>query len=407
MHVLRLTPHFYWPHLEDQGWPVPFDTIGGMQSQIFRQIFELSRMGIRQTVLTLKIPGAPTEWQVDPRTIVRGIRLPILPVRSRIRGLMDLNISWALGIANEFLQRRLQGDIVHVHCSGVFWPLLVGAVFAKAIKARLILTIHCSVLATYEAMNLLDHAIQPMARLIELMAVQRADHIIVLSSRSREALKKLAQVNDNKVSVVPDSIEVDRFRSYATPQAMTAFKHRYRIPTDRPIIAYVGRIAREKGWRRIIALAERLRGDNCHFLICGDGNERDLLERELKKRGLISMVTVTGYIAQEVVPAALSYATVLVLTSLHEEFGGILIEAMSMKVPQVAFNVGGIPNVIVDRETGILVPPDNIETMALAVRELIRSPTLVREMGEKSLVHVKQKFSLKEACQQLYNIYQS
>jgi len=407
MHVLRLTPHFYWPHLKDQGWPVPFDTIGGMQSQIFRQTFELSRMGLRQTVITLRIPNAPSEWQADTQTLIRGVRLPILPMRSRIRGLMDLNISWAMGIANEFLRRRLQGDIVHVHCSGVFWPLLVGAVVAPAIKARLILTIHCSVLATYEAMNLLDHTLQPMARFIELTALRRADHVVVLSPRSQRTLKELARVSENRVTVVPDCIDVDSFRSYATPQAMAEFKRRYKISTDRPIIAYVGRIAREKGWRRIIALAERLKENNCHFLICGDGNERDLLEREVKKRGLASMVTVTGYVAQDVVPVAISYATAVVLTSLHEEFGGILIEAMSMKVPQVAFKVGGIPNVVVDGETGILVPPDDIETMAQAIRELIRSPELVREMGEKSLAHVKQNFSLEDSCRRLYDLYQS
>ena len=119
------------------------------------------------------------------------------------------------------------------------------------------------------------------------------------------------------------------------------------------------------------------------------------------------MVTVTGYVAQDVVPVAISYATAVVLTSLHEEFGGILIEAMSMKVPQVAFKVGGIPNVVVDGETGILVPPDDIETMAQAIRELIRSPELVREMGEKSLAHVKQNFSLEDSCRRLYDLYQS
>src|SRR5437870_272255 len=101
MHILRLTPHFYWPQLSKLGWPVPFDAVGGMQAQTFRQTTKLAEFGIQQTVLTLKIPGTPAVWQLNDSVVVRGVRVPVLPLRSRIRGLMDLNISWALGIARE------------------------------------------------------------------------------------------------------------------------------------------------------------------------------------------------------------------------------------------------------------------------------------------------------------------
>ncbi|XVN44377.1 MAG: hypothetical protein RCG16_02485 [Rickettsia hoogstraalii] len=95
--VIHLTPHFYWPHLETGGWPVKFDTMGGMQNQIFRQVHFLDKLKVQQLVITLKIPGTPKVYNISCNTKVIGKRISILPIKSRIRGMVDLNISWLLG----------------------------------------------------------------------------------------------------------------------------------------------------------------------------------------------------------------------------------------------------------------------------------------------------------------------
>jgi 2-deoxystreptamine N-acetyl-D-glucosaminyltransferase/2-deoxystreptamine glucosyltransferase len=320
---------------------------------------------------------------------------------------MDLNISWALGVVREVLSDRPTCDIVHVHCSGVFWPLLVGMVAAPLLKARLILTVHCSILATYHAMHALDQALQPVARKIECMALRRADHTVVLSPHVRQILLEKTNIAPAAVSIVPDSLDVDVFRGWATAEAISDIRRRFNLPASCPVITYVGRIAREKGWRRLVEIAERLKHRPFHFLICGDGNERDLLEAEIERRGLSQFFTITGYLPQEIIPATLANSSVLVLPSTHEEFGGVLIEAMVMQVPPVAFAVGGIPNTVQDGRTGLLVPAGDVAAMARAIESLLDNSALCKRLGDGGLAHVQHNFTLDAACRGLYEIYRT
>jgi 2-deoxystreptamine N-acetyl-D-glucosaminyltransferase/2-deoxystreptamine glucosyltransferase len=385
---------------------VRFDTIGGMQTQIYRQVQGLDDRGVRQTVLCLRLPEVEPRWVLGEAATVQGVRVPVLPLRSRTRGMVDLNLSWALGVMHHLRRfRKDPVDVVHAHCSGVFWPLVVGWWAARRLKARLVLTIHCSLLATYEAMHLLDHAVKPVAQGIERAVVRRADHTVVLTPRVRELNLEHRYAPPEAISIVPDSIDVEAFRSHDSPEKREAFRRRHQLPTDRPIITYLGRIAREKGWPRLLELAHALASEPVHFLICGDGNERDLLEQRLRDEGLAERFTVTGYLPLEQVPSALAVTDVLVLPSNHEEFGGVLIEAMSMEVPSVAFAVGGVPQVMEDGVTGLLAPAGDLHAMAGHVRRLLADRDLARSLGQRGRREVSRRFSLDTVCDQLHDIY--
>jgi glycosyltransferase involved in cell wall biosynthesis len=406
MHVLRLTPHFYWPQLEERGWPVAFDTIGGMQTQIFRQALELSRMGVEQTVMSLRIPGVEPSWRINGHLHVQGVRVPVFPVKSRTRGMVDLNLSWSLGVVREIERLGRPVDIVHVHCSGVFWPLLVGSWAARRLHAPLVLTIHCSILGTYHPMHHLDRLLVPWARRIERSVVGGAAHTIALTPRSYGVMVQANYTKPGSISIVPDSVDVGHFRAQATPEKVARFAERFKLPEDRPIVTYVGRVAREKGWRHLLEMAERLAGRRVHFMVCGDGNECDLLREGIRERGLADRFTVTGYLPIDDIPLALANSQVLVLPSVHEEFGGVLIEAMAMGVPSVAFAVGGVPHVQRDGVTGLLVEPESVLGLCTAVERLLDDPELARHMGQASLAHVEKSFSLAAACRKLNDIYQ-
>src|SRR6266516_898647 len=196
--VLRLTPHFYWPQLAASSWPVKFDAIGGMQSQIYRLTRALDEAGLEQTVLTLRIPGAPTSWRMSGRTEVRGVRIPVLPLRSRIRGMVDLNFSWALGVLSYLLRCRRRPDLLHVHCSGVAIPPLLGWLLSRVLRVPLVLTIHCSIIVTYHPMNALDRMLQPLARRIERMALGHAAHNPSLCRRHEEGRLHCAAGRDRR-----------------------------------------------------------------------------------------------------------------------------------------------------------------------------------------------------------------
>jgi hypothetical protein len=154
LHVLRLTPHLYWPQLTGSGWPVQFDCLGGLHMQVMRQTSAIADLGVTQTVLTLKVPGAPPHWSPDDHTVVKGVRVPLLPLRSRRSGLVDLNASWVAGVVRE-LRRSAGGaqQIVHLHSNGSPWALALARALSSRLDSRLVVTLHCSNLVSYQPVN--------------------------------------------------------------------------------------------------------------------------------------------------------------------------------------------------------------------------------------------------------------
>lgn len=407
IHVLRLTPHFYWPQLADSQWPVKFDAIGGMQSQIYRLTAALDQTGVRQTVLTLRIPGAPKRWQLSSNAAVHGVRIPVLPLRSRIRGMVDLNLSWALGVAARLARRARRPDVLHVHCSGVIIPPLTGWLLTRVLRVPLVLTLHCSIIVTYHPMNALDRALQPVARWVERRAMRAAARVVTLTPRTVPGLSAAAGLSPDHFAVLPDTIDADAFSANATPVRVGQLRQRYAINGDRHVIGYVGRIAREKGWPIILDIAEELRDEPIDWVVCGDGNERDLFERELTERGLTDRFTVTGYVPNEDVAALMGTMNLLLMSSLHEEFGSVMLEAMATGLPIIALDVGGVADVLDHGELGWLVDERTPPAFAEAIRKALADPDWRAETAARAAAAVRERYDLKAVAAATASLYES
>jgi glycosyltransferase involved in cell wall biosynthesis len=403
--VLRLTPHFYWPQLEAEGWPVKFDAIGGMQTQIYRQSIALADFNVKQTIVTLRIGKADSGWAAADDVWVEGVRVPVLPIRSRIRGMKDLLLSWSLGVLENVFRSRERYDVIHTHCNGVFWPLMIGCVVQRFLRVPMVLTIHCSIHATYHPMNLLDECLQPFSRFVERAVIRRSAKTITLTSRSRQYYVNLKIAPPERYIAISDGIDVDRFRALGADHYKAAFACRFNIPQGKKIVLYLGRVAREKGWQHMLGIADRLKDANLHFLVCGDGNERDLMEREISARNHSSRFTITGFVPLDLVPAALACSSVMVLPSQHEEFGGAMLEAMAMEVPVVAFDVGGVHEVLDGGKAGRLIRPGDIGGLAQATLELATNQVSARELAARALDRVRSEYSLHSCCQRLRQLY--
>jgi glycosyltransferase involved in cell wall biosynthesis len=403
-HVLRLTPHFYWPQLAASSWPVKFDAIGGMQSQIYRLTGALADLGVGQTVLTLKIPGAPASWPLSESTEVVGVRVPVFPARSRIRGMADLNLSWALGVVRWLVRhRKWRPDVLHVHCSGVLLPPLTGWLLSRVLRVPLVLTLHCSIIVTYHPMNLLDRCLQPIARAIERRAIRAATRTIVLTSRTIPVLVEDAGVSKEAFTVLPDVIDADAFSGEPFPS--DTGRTRWDIPDGRHVVGYVGRIAREKGWPIIFDIAERLAAEPVHWLIVGDGNERDLFEREMARRGLTDRFTITGYLPNDQIPAAMAVMDLLLMAPLHEEFGSVMLEAMAVGLPIVAVGVGGVAEVLDNGELGWLVPERSPEAFAEGIRSALADSAWCEAVAERAAKAVRARYDLTPVAAATAEVY--
>lgn len=417
MRVLRLTPHFYAPTAVAGHWDVHMDPMGGMQTQIHRLVTSLAGKGVRQTILTMRIGRAPRRWSAAENAEVVATNLPVVPIRSRVRGTVGLNIYWGVGTILWMAAYRLKSllrrteiafDRIHCHCSGVPMPLIVGVVAKAILKRPLVYTVHCCRLSTYEPMNTLDRLINGWALRVEAWCLSRAHHIIVLTARTAERLRDevpaLAQI---PMHVVPDFISFAEARGAAAPDLQAAFRRRFALPEGRRLIVFAGRIAHEKGWPHFVGAAKHLRDrPDVHFLVCGDGNERRSMERSIERQGLRDRFTITGFIENQAVLTGLSIADVVVIPSVHEEFGSLLLEAASVEAPVVAAAVGGLAENLVDGKTAMLVPPKDDAAFARKVAMLLDEPERGRGLGRCLRTELEPRFDESRIISGVLGCYQ-
>jgi glycogen(starch) synthase len=150
----------------------------------------------------------------------------------------------------------------------------------------------------------------------------------------------------------------------------------------RPRVLFVGRLAPQKGVRALVEAAALIENPSARVLLVGDGPEREALEREARRIGVGDRVRFLGFFAHDRLPAAMAHADVLVLPSLYEELGTVLLEAMYAGLPIVASRTGGIPDVIEDGSNGLLVPPGDPEALARAIDRVFADRALACRLSE-------------------------
>ena len=156
----------------------------------------------------------------------------------------------------------------------------------------------------------------------------------------------------------------------------------------------IGRHVPEKGYRHLVdaaAALDRAR-PGAHWIFVGDGELRGELEARARRSGIESRVHFTGW--RDDVADVLALADVCVLPSESEGFGRVLVEAMAMGRAVVATAIGGVPDVVVAGETGLLVPPADPAALAEAVRALLDDPARAARFGAAGRARAESTFSL-------------
>ncbi len=168
------------------------------------------------------------------------------------------------------------------------------------------------------------------------------------------------------------------------------------------LFGFVGRLVPQKALGNLLTAFTQLEHPDARLVLVGDGPLKGCLERQVQSAGMLERVRFTGF--REDIPSVMSAVDVLVLGSDYEGFGLVLLEAMAAGKPVLATYVSAIPEVVVDGETGILVPPRNPQAMATGMDALMDSSKRQR-MGQAAAVRVREKFCLKRMVQQTQRIY--
>ncbi len=206
------------------------------------------------------------------------------------------------------------------------------------------------------------------------------DGVIVPSHALKKQITRSRYVEESLVDVIPIGI-ADRGYTRPTKEAVAAVREKFAIPEDTVVAVTVGRFVEQKGHRCLIDAARRITAafPRVVFLLLGDGPLRGELEAMIARFGLERHFLLAGM--REDVDAILAGADMMIHPSIEEPFGIALLEGMRAGLPIVASRVGGIPEVVREEETAVLVEPRQSEAIAEAVIRLLEDPSLRETLG--------------------------
>lgn len=177
------------------------------------------------------------------------------------------------------------------------------------------------------------------------------------------------------------------------------------IDTDAVLIGMVGRLIEQKGFRYGIQAFARIAEEfpQARLVVVGDGQQRPMLEGETRRAGVSKRVNFLGW--RDDSAALMAALDIFLMPSLWEGFGLVLLEAMARAVPVIGSAVSAIPEVVVHGETGLLVPPADVDALAEALRLLLGDAALRRHMGLLGEARLEDVFSAEQMVAEYARLY--
>lgn len=237
----------------------------------------------------------------------------------------------------------------------------------------------------------------------EAESARNATLNVTISKYSSEKIIQFYGVDKRKIRIVPNGVNTQRFKP---SQACEKIKRNIGIK-GKLCVLFVGRLIPRKGLTFLVEAAKRIVKEYSQtiFLIVGDGPQKRHIIFSLDKKKLKDNFVFLGDVNENVLPALYNCADVFVLPSIQEGQGITLLEAQATAKPVVAFNVGGVPETVLNGETGLLTKPDSHE-LADAVMKLLGSWSLRETIGSRGRRFVIDNFSWDICARKMLRVYQ-
>ena len=345
----------------------------GGQNQVFVTAIGLRALGHRTMVVAH--PGGELRQRAKEG-------LDVFPLAPRTE--MDLGAAWRLSR----LIKRVRPDVLHAHDPhGVAMAALALSMSTELAKPPLV------------ASRRVDFRLRGNA--LSRWKYRQVDLFICASEAIRRMLVADG-VPPARAVTVHEGIELSR--AEAAPPAR--LHEELWLPHHAPLVGNVAALVPHKGQRHLVEAAAIVvrHVPDARFVIAGEGELRPSLERAIREHHLGKHVLLAGFR-----PDALSLHKafdIFVMSSLTEGLGTSLLDAMACGKPVVATTAGGIPEVVADGETGLLVPPRDHEAMASAIVRLLTDEDLRQRMGHAGLVRVRRRFSAERMVQETLRVYE-
>lgn len=243
----------------------------------------------------------------------------------------------------------------------------------------------------------------PLGQLYGLTA-KLTDKVIAVSDEVRDYQIQHTGIDSEKICVIENGVDIRRFSNQI--EAGHAFRKEFQIDPDALLIGIIGRLKPQKDHANFLNAAAQIKGKipEARFLIVGDGPLREELKLKAQALGLESSVIFCGL--RQDIPAILSALNLLVISSKWEGLPVTLLEGMAARCPIVSTAVGGVPNVVADGESALLVPPEDPSALAIACIKILREPALAQTLVNAGFGRAQQQFSLDAMIHKILKLYQ-
>ncbi|MEH2350478.1 MAG: glycosyltransferase family 1 protein [Nostoc sp.] len=379
----------------------------GGQNVYVRQVGEaLAHLGWKVDMFTRKA-SLEQDSIVKHSDNCRTIRLKAGPVEFVPR---DEIFEYLPEFVDNFLKFQVKDDITYQLVHTNYWlSSWVGMQLKKIQQSKQVHTYHSLGAVKYNTIeNIPLIASQRLA--VEKQVLETAERIVATSPQEQQHMRSLVSTEGN-IDIIPCGTDIQRFGSIGREAARAEME----IAKDAKVVLYVGRFDQRKGIETLVRAVNEsgLRDSkNLKLMIGGgstpgnsDGIERDRIEQIVHDLRISHLTIFPGCLSQRILPTYYASADVCVVPSHYEPFGLVAIEAMASRTPVVASDVGGLQFTVVNEETGLLAPPQDVGAFASAIDRILLDPEWRDELGKAGRKRVESKFSWHGVATQLSELY--
>jgi len=293
--------------------------------------------------------------------------------------------------------KREKIDIVHTHNSKAG---ILGRFSAWLCGTPIIIHTMHSCVFKYPNLNWLE---RNSYLLIEKWTALFTDRVIFISEVLKKEFLQAKVVSPEKVTVIYSGIEIEKFKISIEADKI---KKELGINSEDLIVGTVGRLEEGKGQEFLLQAAAKIIKYRPYvkFIFVGEGFLREKLMTLAKNLDIQDNVIFTGL--RQDIPQILAILDVFVFASLYEGMGRVILEAQAAGKPVVATRVGGIPDIVIEGETAILVPPADPSSLCKAIEKLIEDRLLRQKMQERARQFVDYRFSSQKMVEEIAQLYE-
>lgn len=367
--------------------------LGGAQENTLLTVEDQRHLYGDRVELVTGPPLGPEGSLLD-RAASRGVTVRIIPeLRRAIHPWRD----WTSYRALVRVLRELKPDLVHTHSSKAG---ILGRAAAAALRIPCVHTIHGSPFHAYQS-----RTAWWLYVLAERWAARRCDRLVSVADAMTAQYLAAGVGRPEQYVTVSSGMEVEPFLH--PPVSREAVRARFGIPTDAVVACKVARLFELKGHDDLIEAARRLCPalPQLRFLFVGDGILREALTRRIDELGLADRFILTGLVPPDRVPELIHASDLVVHASLREGLARVLPQGLICGKPVVSYDVDGAREVCITGETGILVPPRDLDALTRAIAELVNDVALRERLGRTGRERFTEQFRHETMTRRLREIY--